>query len=294
MTKKQKNNKSNVKLRVTRAQKELSALRKMENTLHQRVSGVSQELHQRLAHLVQTTGAEQSKMWTNERILYRGLMAAEDHLVLMRRVFNDALSGVTRVKTIERLENTLTQTTVSCQIIDWDWYAEQLDFSNDRNEFISGVLVAEEDIKRKAAIRIEALKEQRRREHDKAEALVVETINSTGSAQADSFREVICDPEAFTQRVRETFNSIPEDFLPLACHTIRETLAKAPTVEEMQKEAAVLHEKIQRVAEEVIKKERGEPYDEAILSAADCEIAKMEAQDVKHNLYPEGATLFGG
>jgi len=297
MTKKQKSNKSNVKLRVTRAQKKSLALRKMENTLHQRVSGTSQELHQRLGeltHLVQVAGAEQNKMWTNERVLYRGLMAAEDHMVLIRRVFNDALSGLTRVKTIERPENTLTPTTVSCQVIDWGWYAEQLDFSNDRSEFISGVLVADEDIKRKAAIRVEELKERRRQEHEKARALVVETIKSMGSAQADSLREVMGDPEAFTQRVRETFNSIPEDFLPLACHTIREMLEKAPTVEEMQKEAAALSEKIQRVAKEVLKKERGEPYDEAILLAADLEIANAEAQDTKHNLYPEGATLFGG
>lgn len=64
----------------------------------------------------------------------------------------------------------------------------------------------------------------------------------------------------------------------------------APTQEDMLAEADKLKEKIRRVTEEAIKREKGEPYDEELLAEADAEIA----EDEKEHPFPEGASLFGG
>lgn len=58
-------------------------------------------------------------LWKNQQLLNSGLSSAEAHYMIHRRVFNDALSGVTRVKTIERRVEAGKEAMEEVQLIDW-------------------------------------------------------------------------------------------------------------------------------------------------------------------------------
>jgi hypothetical protein len=90
------------------------------------------------------------QLWSNQQAQRNGLSGAEEHVMLLRRVFNDALGGVTRVKTIER-----KNPEGEAQVIDWDWYAEQLHFSENKQDFMNGEVIEPEvmeKLKEKAAL----------------------------------------------------------------------------------------------------------------------------------------------
>lgn len=89
------------------------------------------------------------QLWQNQNRQNEGLKVAEEHVVLLRRVLNDALGGVTRVTTIERRKEG-SEELEEVQTIDWGWYGEQLHYSDDPQTFMNGVVLTSEEIKERA------------------------------------------------------------------------------------------------------------------------------------------------
>lgn len=95
------------------------------------VSGLVQQLEQRVAQSNQ-------QLWKNQQAQNVGLRNAEHHAVIMRRVMNDALSGVTRVKRITRpsQEDMCELNKIEdVHVIDWTWYTHQLDAALGLSQF---------------------------------------------------------------------------------------------------------------------------------------------------------------
>lgn len=90
------------------------------------------------------------QLWNNQQKQNEGLSSAEEHVVLLRRVLNDALGGVTRIETIERRKEGSDETE-EAQVIDWGWYGEQLHYSDDPKTFMNGVVLTAEEIEERAA-----------------------------------------------------------------------------------------------------------------------------------------------
>lgn len=109
------------------------------NTLRKDVA----EFQERVAKSNQT-------LWDNQQQQKGGLDAAEEHVLLLRRVLNDALGGVTRVETIERRKEGSDEME-EVQVIDWGWYGEQLHYSDDRQSFMNGVVLTAEEVEERTA-----------------------------------------------------------------------------------------------------------------------------------------------
>lgn len=82
----------------------------------------------RVSDIEKRVAQSNKQLWENQKMMNNGLAAAEDHIALVRRVLNDALCGVTRIVTVSRpsRDEDLPGTTEDAQIIDWNWYANQL------------------------------------------------------------------------------------------------------------------------------------------------------------------------
>ena len=235
-------------------------------------------------------GMEQ--VWKNQQLLNSGLSAAEAHAMVQRRVLNDALGGVTRFKTVERRVEAGKEEMKKVQLIDWGWYSMQLDYCYDTDDFMAGTLTPDEVIERKAKERQEE-KERREAElHQKKLEVLEKAIGDMLKKQAEELHPLLEEgkEEEFSEKVRSIYPALEGELFDTACGMIREKLQNAPTQEEMLKDAEKLKEKIRQVTEEASKRERGEPYDEALLAEADAMIAEGE----KRNPFPEGAAIFGG
>lgn len=85
-------------------------------------------------------GESNQQLWKNQQLQSQGLSAAEEHVAILRRVLNDALGGVTRVKAVER-KNPAEE---EAQVIDWAWYAVQLHFTKNKEDFVIGEVLEDE------------------------------------------------------------------------------------------------------------------------------------------------------
>lgn len=258
-----------------------------------RVRDAQREELNKLSVMLDGINEAHNHMWNNQRLLQTGLGAAEDHIILLRRVFNDALCGVTRFASISRKIESGKDEMEETQVIDWDWYAMQLDFSDDRKEFMLGTIVPEEAIQIKSEARRVALAKHAEEIFRNNLKSLDKSIMSMLRKRADEFHPLLDDDEKFREKVKSIYGHLDEKLFEAACGMIRTKLENAPSPEEMESEAAALQERFKRVAEEALKREKGEPYDEELLAAADAEIASMEAEDAS-NPYPEGASIFGG
>jgi len=103
-------------------------------------------LRKGMGQLEQAVNKSMQELWNNQQLQNEGLAAFEGHVAILRRVLNDALGGTTRVTKVERPDEGDLETTVEAQVIDWAWYAEQSQFSDDRKQFIDGFILSEEEI----------------------------------------------------------------------------------------------------------------------------------------------------
>lgn len=109
------------------------------------------DMRQEMAAFEKRVADSNRQLWNNQQQEKQGLRAAEDHVVLLRRVLNDALGGTTRVSTIERRSQTDVEETEKAQNVDWGWYAEQLHYSEDRDAYMRGEVLTEDEISDRAA-----------------------------------------------------------------------------------------------------------------------------------------------
>jgi len=103
-----------------------------------------QELHSTVDSLRNEIAGNNKIMFDNQGRLNEGLRASEDHIILIRRVLNDALGGVTRIEKFE-VEDPETGEKVKNQKVDWGWYAIQQHY-NDNQKFMDMDTLSDERI----------------------------------------------------------------------------------------------------------------------------------------------------
>ena len=115
----------------------------------------------RVSDIEKQVAQSNRQLWENQKMMNNGLAAAENHVVLIRRVLNDALSGITRVVTISRPSQNADDppgTVEDAQVIDWNWYADQLRAAESISEFVRGTdLVLKKAEAKKRTLRMAAL-----------------------------------------------------------------------------------------------------------------------------------------
>jgi hypothetical protein len=109
-----------------------------------------QELRKAMVEMEERVAQSNQQLWNNQQQQNRGLGSAEEHIVLLRRVFNDALSGVTRVTKVERRSQTNPDEMEEAQVIDWGWYGEQLHYSDSPEVFMNGTVLTDDEVKERA------------------------------------------------------------------------------------------------------------------------------------------------
>lgn len=280
---------------LTASKKVVESNKRLLSHFDSLTKGIRDECNEKLVAMGNTVDGinkAHDQMWNNQRVMHTGLKASEEHTMLVRRVLNDALGGVTRVVKIERRIEAGKPEMEEVQLIDWDWYAEQFDYSDDPNEFMAGTIVPDEAIEIKKEARRVAAEKHAEEIYKKNLESLDKSTTAVLSKHAEKFHPLLEDDEKFREGVKEIYPNLDEKLLEAACGMIRNKLENAPSQEEMEAEAAALSDKMKRVTEEAIKRENGEPYDEELLAEADAEIAKMEAEEA--NTHPEGAAIFGG
>ena len=283
--------------RKRRTTKPLTARESIRRDQGQLVESISNQLdvfENKISH-------SNEQLWRNQNMLNTGLRTAEDHLILVRRVLNDALCGVTRVKTIERPEEIGSDEMETVQVIDWVWYTQQLDFCDSRDQYMSGWTLSEEEVERRIAAREEAIRLQR------MDAIANRMLQSKN----DEMRDAILDASELRDLLEKEFEGIELTDQDLAdiIRISNEKIAAAPTPEEMEAEAKKLLDDTKKVADaagEAIKTgdeskldEVAETLEEAasLDSGGEEEQAKEEQQAAPppaDDGIPEGATVFGG
>jgi hypothetical protein len=94
----------------------------------------------------QRIAVSNQQLFRNQQQQKQGMDAAEEHILILRRVLNDALGGTTAVITIERVVELGSEDVEQVQLIDWGWYADQLHYHESREAFMNGVIVPADKI----------------------------------------------------------------------------------------------------------------------------------------------------
>jgi ketosteroid isomerase-like protein len=103
------------------------------------------DLRKAMVEMEKRVADSNQQLWNNQKEQNKGLSTSEEHVVLLRRVLNDALGGTTRVTKINRQSQTNLEPE-EVQTIDWGWYGEQLHFSDSPEIFMNGLVLSEEEI----------------------------------------------------------------------------------------------------------------------------------------------------
>ena len=130
------------------------AIQESNQKLSEFFSKRAEEIQNGMSELERRVVESISQVWENQKRHNDGMRVAEEHVILLRRVLNDALGGVTRVMTIDRRKAGSTETE-KAQVIDWGWYGEQLHYSDDPNTFMSGVVLAVEELEQRKLLALE-------------------------------------------------------------------------------------------------------------------------------------------
>lgn len=115
------------------------------------VDALCQPLRDRLSALEGRVAKSNDTLLKNQQNIADGMRLAEEHIVLLRRVLNDALGGVTRVTKIDRVGAEDLQPVDKVQVIDWGWYGEQLHFCDDAALFMNGAVLSPKQIALRAS-----------------------------------------------------------------------------------------------------------------------------------------------
>lgn len=145
--------KKQTKIKPRRTSKPLSARKSVQEANRKMMeffSGRLMELQKAMAEMEKRIAESNQQLWNNQQQQNKGLGIAEEHVVLIRRVLNDALGGVTRVTKIERRSQSDPEKQEEAQVIDWGWYGEQLHYSESPEVFMNGVVLTEDEVKERA------------------------------------------------------------------------------------------------------------------------------------------------
>jgi len=152
------------------------ANRKMLDFFNERLT----ELRKELGEFETKVAESNQQLWNNQQKQNEGLSTAEEHVVLIRRVLNDALCGTTRVTTIERRSQSNPEEQEEVQVIDWGWYGEQLHYSDDPQTFMNGHILTDEELAERAQ------QEKVKKQHN----IVLYTAGRAAEQDEDKLREI--------------------------------------------------------------------------------------------------------
>lgn len=120
--------------------------------LLEQVQAIANSMQENHRGLEERVAKSNQQLWDNQQKQGQGLDASQEHIMLIRRVLHDAFSGVTRYEILERppfpgAEKTEENAELwQAQVIDWGWYADQLRFQADKNAFMAGCTISDEDL----------------------------------------------------------------------------------------------------------------------------------------------------
>jgi hypothetical protein len=201
------------------------------------------------------------RLWQNQQAMNDGLRAAEEQVMLIRRVLNDtAKSNTARSKLIDIKEAVGCDVTKTVAVIDWDWYIKQLVFCDNKLEFMDGTNTTEEDIERKAKEQAEKIAKDNLDKLDKITTAIAQKRTS-------ELLPLLNNKGQLCEKIKDFINGISGELLETAYNMLSDKLIK-------------LHSQkaIKRITNSV------EFYDDSV----DVEqINKVET-------FPEGAEIFGG
>jgi hypothetical protein len=124
------------------------------------------------------------QLYSNQMQLHKGQEAAEEHLLLLRRVINDMLAGTVHTVDLEReIFGSEEKTTV--KVVNWGWYTAQMDFADTRESFMNGVVLPD------AEIETRILKKKKLEQYK----ILDQTIGNMVAQDADKMRKLLDDQE---------------------------------------------------------------------------------------------------
>jgi hypothetical protein len=119
-------------------------------------------------------------LWQNQQQQKSGMDEFEEHILILRRVLNDALGGITRVTTVERRKEGSSDENEEAQVIDWGWYSNQIDHNLDRDGFMNGQVLSDEQIEEAIAKKKKTL----------AQNLVLFAVGQAAEKDEDQLRKL--------------------------------------------------------------------------------------------------------
>lgn len=122
--------------------------------LLEQVQGIATNMQEHMRGIEERVAKSNQELWDNQQKQSLGLEGAQEHIMLLRRVLNDALSGVTRVETVKRPVEEKSPESEKAQVIDWGWYNDQLCYQDDKNAYMVGVSIPDDrlaELKTKSA-----------------------------------------------------------------------------------------------------------------------------------------------
>ncbi len=257
------------------------------NEFTKHVQDICTKFFDKITQSLKSVDVALNQLWNNQQIMVSGLKGAEDHIMLIRRVLNDALKGVTRIRKIERKVEVGKEDKEQVDVIDWGWYTTQLDFSDNKSEFMAGTIVPEEVIQAK----IEARTKHEDEVFERDLAQIEEQLADTIKRRADDLYALITDEKGFRAKVKLMLVSLIND-LSLSIRPTKRLLDAVCTI--MKNELLARKKAISL---------RGNKMNETVIIDEVADVAEdqyVEVKDVVNpeadgaSSYPEDATIFGG
>lgn len=271
--------------------RKVAASVQVESTLRKMLSPVLEDLRS-LNQQGNRLADAHNQLWRNQRLMNSGLIASEQHAVLSRRLLHDMVHDAVRLVEIHRRRTSGSEEMVAISVIDWDWYIEQLDLSPDRQEFMTGVVLEGEFLEKKRAEFAERQEKLRQEAQKAREEFLSSVIDKALAADPEAFHAAaLAEGSVPNEKLMELIHErvkVLKGMEEAALRLTQEKLANIPKSGEMQDAAQDLLDQTQKVAEEVGKMQRGEPYDKTVIEQAQAVIDSAEGN------YPEGASIFGG
>jgi hypothetical protein len=290
------------KKKIPKSSKPLTARSQAKQQADELIANINKAI----GGLEQRVAQSNQQLWRNQQHQNQGLQASEQHILLIRRVLNDALCGVTRVASVER-KVFGSEETEQVQVIDWSWYTAQMDVMDGPHEFMMGMVLPDEEVEiRRAKVLKLAISKA-----------IISTLESLVQKGEKAAREAAEDDEKFQKLIVSVLSKSPQfewteeweafskkELLRLiaAEDAKLEALAKEKAAMEAAKEELLAEtEDFAKVAGRAVKaindgddRAAAAAFGELEKRVEDKEKEADESAPSQQGGHPDGATFFGG
>lgn len=214
-------------------------------------------------------------VYQNQQSLQQSLTEAERHILVLRRILADALSGTTRVRSIQLPPNIENER--KPQVIDWDWYHTQLGVSDSHSEFMDGLRIYDEA---EVALR---LKKRHLQGVVRETSAKLKEIERAAKKSGDDKAEVSAEVAQFMDKARQVAQTAKE-----AIQALND--GQHERADELMEQLRLFAEEEERKQAEAQQKKQAEAQQQAAAPAAPTETPPAETPQE----FPDGAVIFGG